>query len=420
MAVVRRRSAAKRVASRRDVLTGAAALGVAGAVGAASGAGLGRAVAAVPPLAVADWLHRSSEAPFPIPHDFVGLHSDHGLGKNVPPPDYPYDAVRSHDTDDGEDWPATQWSRIEREPGIFDLRAVDAWIAAHPGRTRIWVLFGCPTFYQKYPGEPWRYPYLPGGGSPPRDPVRAARFIDALLRRHPGAIRFVEIWNEPNFGPSRGGANGRWLPSMSPPGFFTGTPGDLAELARHVKAVLPPGVGLMAGAWEGQGLDGGAGNSLLRFSRAPDGQGGRGLDHVDALSVHTYTYRRDPNSLIAELRGYRQRFREAGYRPDLPAYVTEAGAEAPGAWSVAQPPLAEKIRTVKRWLLIPAALGFSAVFLYKHSSLATLGDPARTPAIGQAIAEVRRSLRGRVLIQAARLPDDSIWLAFADGTVVSA
>lgn len=409
----------KQATSRRDVLAGAAALGIVGASGASVG-GLGRAFAGGPPLAVADWLHRASDAPFQIPDDFVGLHSDHGLGKAVPPPDYPYDAIRSHDTDDGDLWPATQWSRIEREPGVYDWRGVDAWIAAHPGRTRVWVLFGCPAFYQKYPGEPWRYPYLPGGGSPPRDPDHAARFIDALLRRHPGAIRFVEIWNEPNFGPGRGGANGRWLPNMTSPGFFTGTASDLAGLARHVKAVLPPGVGLMAGAWEGQGLDGGAGNSLIRFSQAPDGHGGRGRDHVDVLSVHTYTYRRDPNALIAELRGYRQRFREAGYRPGLPIYVTEAGAEAPGAWSAEQPPLPEKIQTLKRWLLIPAALGFSAVFLYKHSIMATLGDPARTPAIGQAIAEVRGSLRGRVLIQAARLADDSIWLAFADGTAVSA
>jgi hypothetical protein len=364
-------------------------------------------------------LHRPGDPPFRIPSDYVGLHSDHGLGKAVPPPDYPYDAIRSHDTDDGDEWPATQWARIERQPGRYDWSAVDRWIAAHPGRTRIWVLFGCPPFYQRYPGEDWRYPYLPGGGSPPRDPAVAASFIRALLDRHPGQIRFVEIWNEPNLGPGRGIDGGRWLPSHAQPGYFTGTARDLASLARAVKRALPPGVQLMAGAWEGQTARG-AGNSLVRFSLASDGAGGRGRDHVDVLSVHSYTYRNDPNNMISELRAYRERFTEAGYPRGLASYVTEIGAEAPAAWTNGTPSAADKIRTVKKWLLIPAALGFSGAYLYKHSALATLGDPARNPAIGKAIGEVRNAVRNKTLIEAAVLDDQSIWLSFADGTAVRA
>ena len=350
----------------------------------------------------------------------MGLHSDHGLGAPVPPPDYPFDAVRSHDTDDARLLPALQWALIEVQPGRYDWTAVDRWIAAHADKTRVWVLFGCPTFYQKYPGEPWRYPHLPGGGSPPRDPAVAAAFVRALLVRHPGRIRFVEIWNEPNFGPGRGVAEGRWPEHSREPGFFTGTAADLAALARAVKGALPEGVQLMAGAWDSQARNSSPANSLLRFSRAPDGAGGLGRDHVDALSVHAYTFKNDPNSMIDELRGYRQRFADAGYRPGLPAYVTEVGAEAPMAWSRDQPAASDKIRAVKRWLLIPAALGFSGVYLYKHSNLRTLGDPARDPSIGKAIAEVRDAVRGRTIVEAARLRDDTIWIAFADGTTVNA
>lgn len=377
-------------------------------------------VLAAPPDRVVDWLRREADGPFRIPDDYVGLHSDHGMGKPVPTPDYPYDAIRSHDTDDAEDWPATQWARIEREPGRYDWSAVDRWIGAHPGRTRVWVLFGCPAFYQKYPGEPWRYPYLPGGGSPPRDPAVAAAFIRALLTRHPEAFHFIEIWNEPNFGPRRGGANGRWPIYSRVPGFFTGTAADLAELARVVKGALPRGVKLMAAGWESQAREGGPGNSLIRFSLAPDGAGGIGRDHVDAMTVHAYTFNNDPNSMIEELRSYRKRFAEAGYAPDLPAYVTEVGAEAPIVWTRDNPVIADKIRNVKRWLLIPAALGFSGVFLYKHSNLPTLGDPARDPSIGRAIGEIRNAVRGRTVERAAVLADGSIWLSFADGATVRA
>ena len=372
-----------------------------------------------PLVPVAEWLHRPEQPPFRIPDDYIGLHSDHGLGAATPAPAYPFDAVRSHDTDDGDGFPALQWARIEREPGRYDWRAVDAWIAAHAGRTRLFVLFGCPVFYQKYPREPWRYPYLAGGGSPPKEPEAAARFVRALCDRHPGQIRYVELWNEPNLGPGRS-ALSRWLPNMPQPGFFTGTAGDLAQLARVVKAALPPGVGLMACAWEGQAKDGGPSNSLRRFSEASDGAGGFGRDHVDALSVHSYTYDNQPNGMISELRAYRQRFAEARYRRDLPLHVTEIGAEAPAAWTTAHPSLDVKVVAIRRWLLIPAALGFSSAYLYKHSVMTTLGDPARTPAIGEAIADIRRGIRGRTVVGAARLTDDSIWIAFTDGSAVTA
>lgn len=391
----------------------------------ASAAGLQHPAAAQagskPPAPIKDWLRRATDPPFRIPLDYVGLHSNHGLGAPLEPPAYAYDAIRSHDTDDGAEFPATQWARIEVKPGVYDWRGVDAWIAAHPGRTRIWVLFGCPAFYQKYPGEPWRYPYLPGGGSPPREPEVAAAFIRALLARHPGQIHFVEIWNEPNFGPGRGGLEGRWLPSAGRlPGFFTGTAGDLAALARAVRGALSGGVKLMAGAWESQSEGRTPANSLIRFSLAPDGAGGRGRDHVDALSVHAYTYNNDANAMIRELRAYRQRFADAGYPANMPVYVTECGAEAPGAWSAGQPPLTAKLSMIKRWLMIPAALGYSGLYLYKHSVMRTLGDPQGQPALGEAITAMRNSLRGRIVSEAALLTDERIWISFSDGTFVSA
>lgn len=396
--------------SRRAATMGLAAAGAATVVP-ATGRARG---SSTPPVPAKTWLLARDAPPLRVPRDFLGLHSDHGIHAGLPRPTYAYDAVRSHDATDARTYPVLQWAMIERAPGIYDWAAVDAWIAAHPGTTRIFVLFGCPSFYQKYPGEPWLYPYLPGGGSPPRDPAVAARFVATLLARHPGRIDFIEIWNEPNFGwDGRDPVRDRWR--QAKPGFFTGTGADLAALARAVKAVLPTGVKLMAGAWEGQDAATSDVNSLLRFSNAPDGAGGRGRDHVDALSVHAYTYRHDPNALAGVLTNYRARFKQAGYSAHLGCYVTEIGAEAPGIWTHATPPIDQKLRTIARWAMIPAALGWLGVYLYKHSAMRTLGDPAATPAVASAIGAIRNRIVGRTITAAAILEDDTVWLAFADG-----
>jgi hypothetical protein len=96
--------------------------------------------------------------------------------------------------------------------------------------------------------------------------------------------------------------------------------------------------------------------------------------------------------------------------------VTECGAEAPQYWSVDAPPLAAKVMAIKRWCMIPAALGWNGVYLYKHSNLRTLGDPARQPALAEAIGQMRDGLAGKRISAAAVLEDDSVWLAFTDGS----
>ena len=183
--------------SRRQVVAGLGAVSAGGLVlrpGMAAAAGQ-------PPSRVKQWLIKSGSEGAKVPLDYLGLHSDHGVSRKAPAPTYPYDAIRSHDVDNGHDLPATQWADIEKKPGVYDWRMVDKWFETHPKKTRIWVLFGTPRFYQKYPNERFVFPHLPGGGSPPKDPQVAANFIKALLARYPGQIQFVEIWNEPNFGP---------------------------------------------------------------------------------------------------------------------------------------------------------------------------------------------------------------------------
>lgn len=404
------------LASRRQALTGIAATGAL-----MLAPGCARARALQPPAAVQDWMLSPDQQPIVVPMDFLGLHSDHGVSRKAPPPTYPYDAIRSHDVDNGHDMPATQWADIEVRPGIYNWRLLDAWVATHPDKTRIFVLFGCPRFYQKYPGEPFVFPHLPGGGSPPKDPAMAARFIAAVLERYPGKFQFVEIWNEPNFGPGTDPERDRWTPDLEP-GWFTGSASDLAAMARAVKGVLPAGVKLLAGAWAWQAKDDqmSPSNSVLRFAAAPDRSGGHGRDHVQALSVHLYTYHFDPTPMIKEIRVYDKLFDKCGYPKGMDRYSSESGAWDPGKFTADQPSMEIKVANIKRWCMIPAAMGYKGVYLYKHSVLETMGDPARHPEIATAITEVRNGLRGKTIVGAALLADQTIWIAFEDGSELRA
>lgn len=365
---------------------------------------------------VKTWLKRPGTPGFVIPDDYLGMHTDNGSNPRTSAPTYPYDAVRTIDAEDWEEMPVGHWARIEREPGKFHWREVDKWMDAQRGKTVVWSVFACPRFYQRYPNEPWAYPYLPGGGSPPRDPQKAADFVKALLERYGDRIRLVEIWNEPNFA-SKGvdPLRHRWTPEFGKPAFFTGTAAELAQIARAIKDVLPKTAQAVGCAWEGQSDVKNRYNSLLRFSEAPDGKGGKGKDALDAISVHSYTYEGDPNKIVAELLGYEECFEKAGYPKAMPRYLTEVGAERPKFWSEDQPPMGEKIRSIQRWCYVPAALGYHGVYLYKHPLMRTLGDPSNTPRIAEAIGEIRNQLRGRELTQGAELQDGRIWLRFGDG-----
>lgn len=390
----------------------------------AAGMGCALSRARAQSLDVKDWILRPDQPAINVPLDYLGLHSDHGIGlvREVPP-SFGYDAIRSHDVDNGRDHSATQWADVEYEPGKYNWRFVDKWIAAHGDRTRIWVLFGTPRFYQKYPREAFPYPYLSGGGSPPADPETAARFIAALLERHPSKINFVELWNEPDHGPEGDASNGRWTPDVAKakgePGWFTGSASDLAAMARAIRRVLPDGVKLLASGWVNQDQPGPA-NSLLRFASAPDGAGGCGRDHVQALSVHAYTSNYQPNDNIDLLRRYEERFAEAGFAKDLPKYVTETGAEGDGIWTAEFPPMADKVTSILRWGMIPAAMGYRGVYYYHHSKMRQIGDPSHHAELSSAIGRVREGLRGKTIKAAAVLSDDSIWMSFSDGTELRA
>jgi hypothetical protein len=369
---------------------------------------------------VSRWFLKDSDPPIPIRPDFLGLHVDRTTGwpdfKPVPLPSFAYGLARSHDHERTTMGADLQWARIEPNPGDFRWGALDGWIEDTEGKARIFTVVGTPLAYQRYPGETWRYPYLPGGASPPSDPGVLVQFVSAILARYPHRIPYIELYNEPNFYAGEDTDRTRWDPAATAatgaPPFFSGTPEDLARLARALRAALPADVKLLVGAWEGQ-TAASPSNSMTRLSHAPDGAGGYGKDHVQAFSFHHYFYRNDPNGLIDTIDGYRARLAEDKYSPDIEFHCTEIGHESPTpASDISDEDVA---RNILRATYIAAAMRVDTIAWYKFGSEHTLKNPAEHPIVADALARAG-TLSRRVIRQAALLDDGTVWLRFADNT----
>jgi hypothetical protein len=375
-------------------------------------------VVGTPPGVVSRWLLQDTDPAISVRSDFFGLHVERNTGWpdyiDVPLPDIDYGLVRSLDHNGPTLEVDLQWARIEKSAGSFDWSGVDAWIGDTVGKTRVFTLTGTPTFYQKYPGEVWRYPYLLGGASPPADVSKAADFVTALLNHQPGEIKYIEIWNEPNFYYASDTDTTRWDSAAtaaeggSTP-FFSGTAQDLAHMARAVRDVLPAGVALMAGAWEGQ--DGASTvNSMKRFTQASDGAGATGRESVRAFSFHHYIYNNDPNNFLETIDGYRERLAEYGYPPDIEFHCSEIGHEVPTPATDLSD--ADVVRNIKRATYLAAATRVATVGWYKYSSATTLKAPYENSAVKAALAEAA-TLAGQAIRQAAVLEDGRVWLRLA-------
>ena len=370
-----------------------------------------------PPGAVSRWLVEHTDPAVVVRPDFFGLHVERNTGwpsyQAVPLPTFDYGLTRSHDHNGATSALEVdlQWARIEKSPGQFDWSGVDAWISDTVGKTRVFTLFGTPTFYQKYPDEAWRYPYLPGGGSPPAEMSKVAEFVTQLLNHRPGEIHYIEVWSAPNFYYAPDTSVTRWDSAVtSAEGgntpFFSGTPQDLAQMARAIRNVLPSGVFLMAGGWEGQQASSTV-NSMGRFSLASDGAGGTGRSTVQAFSFHHAFYNNDPNSLLGAIDGYRERLSEYGYPPTIEFHCSEIGhAEPTPATSLSD---ADVIRNIKRATYLAAAMRVATVAWYRYSSETALKAPYTNASVRAGLA-VAAAVAGRTIRQAAVLQNGSVWL----------
>jgi hypothetical protein len=211
------------------------------------------------------------------------------------------------------------WSRIELEPGVYDLSAYDREVAAaaEAGLRVLPVLATPPDFRQLRPEKGARR-----GSYPPR-PAEMADFAAMLARRYgPGGSLFAErpelpalpirswqVWNEPNL-------TVYWQPRPNARAYIR----LLRAVGRAIEGVDPRAEIVSAGLPQSR-----QGVPFERFVNAMYRAGGRGT--FDALAVHPYA--RSERGVIGavELARRLTRRHRDGRRP---IWVTEVGWASDG------------------------------------------------------------------------------------------
>ncbi|MCS7001677.1 MAG: hypothetical protein NZ518_02395 [Dehalococcoidia bacterium] len=95
-----------------------------------------------------------------------------------------------------------RWYRHEPAKGRIDWAEIDRLVTSAAGLRLMLSVVGAPNW-----ARPQNTDFnVPG---PPANPNDYADFVTALLRRHPGRVHAIEVWNEPNVEYEWGGRGGR-------------------------------------------------------------------------------------------------------------------------------------------------------------------------------------------------------------------
>ncbi len=288
---------------------------------------------------------------FSVPSSFVGLHFHrYPQGSTVPAQPLTYSSVRTHDG-------GFRWQQIETSKGVFNWAAFDIMVATHTaaGRDILFTIFGTPAWASARPSEPSAY-NVNGLVAEPANMTDLADFVDALMVRAAGRIKYFEVWNEVNL-----------------TGFYTGTQSKLSEMTRvvsqRVKAAMPSAkivsasvTGLVAAA------GGTAETYLTNYMNASDGASGSAKDWIDIVGVHLYC----SGGTFANIPGMVDRVRASMATVGIsakPVWDTESGTISPDALTIPQD---RRRRLFAAQMILSAAKGVERVFWYSYDHL-TMG-----------------------------------------------
>jgi polysaccharide biosynthesis protein PslG len=298
------------------------------------------------------------------------------------------------------------WREIETSPGVYDWSRLDSQVRAaqHHDVQVTLVLAMTPSFYAASPTLP------------PTDLSHYADYVRAVMTRYRDfdgrrGIAAYQVWNEGNLST-----------------FWTGTPGQLAELTRvvhDVGAEVDPGATIVAPSFAMR-MKYQANGFAAYQSQQPDGVPVWHYYDANALSLYpmeTYGDRPGgPEDAVALLATARHLLAQNGVPADLPVWATEVNYGLPSGGAPGQQvatPISDRrqVANVLRTYLLGAARGLSRMFWYRYDwgSLpggGTLGNTLLaipgaydqiTPA-GQAIGTARAWLQGRLVGTDGRQP----------------
>lgn len=386
--------------SRRQVLGGLIALG---------------AIGALPVLAGFATNSRKLTPPTgAIPDSYFGMHI-HRAGRTQPWLAHG-DALTAWPSAKFGSWRLwdayVSWPYLEPQRGNWDFTLLDRYAAmAELTEVNILLPLGLtPPWASARPLE--KSSYSPGNAAEPLDIGDWRNYVRTVAKRYKGRIRDYELWNESNI-----------------PGFFSGRPEDMVELAREAYGILKaidPENRLAAPATTGD-------KSNLKWLDRYLGLGGK--QYLDILSHHFYVAETKPEAMLP----YIERVRRIAARhglSNIPLWNTESGwwidnsqsqnsrAGIGEGWMLLGP--TEAAACVSRALILGWAAGLERYYWYSwdHVSMGLLepATKALKPA-GRAYAKTLEWLQGAIVdscstqsgvwVCALKRDNKNAWIAWA-------
>lgn len=197
----------------------------------------------------------------------------------------------------GMEWVKQQirWEIVEPQPGQYDWTYVDVGIdsAAERGIKVLLSVVTAPD-WSREPGVD-----LTQHG-PPADPQVYANFIAELLRRHPGKIHAIEIWNEQNL-------DREWTSTR---GLVPANYVEMLRVSYQTIKEIDPGIVVISGALSPTGFDNRV-NAWNDFAYMDAMIASGMLNYTDCVGAHhnginvspQYTWDQVPNDPTASFRG---------------------------------------------------------------------------------------------------------------------
>ncbi|MCY3781598.1 MAG: hypothetical protein OXG78_14890 [Chloroflexi bacterium] len=284
-----------------------------------------------PPTEVPSATPLPTQFPVDVMNYQVGIQVEHSLDFNPVNQDNYY---RSVARDLGLRWVKQQvrWDLAEPEPGEIDWSILD-FVMPSARRFDIKMLLSIlatPAWAREPDVNLERH-------GPPADPLTYANFVAEVVKRYPGAVHAIEVWNEQNI-------DREWT---SIHGLNAGQYVELLRRTYEVVKAIDPGIIIISGALSPTGVDDGVG--AIDDFRYMDAQIDAGmLDWADCVGAHHNGYNVSPDyryndipddssatfrgpfdnphhswSFRSTLEGYANRIRTAGYETRL--CVTEFG-----------------------------------------------------------------------------------------------